>query len=188
MTILGAGSIDLAPSVIAVLANYFGERPFEICLWDADDERLDLMCRFARTCCAVTKSLHVITATSDLDEALERIDLAINIVDDNCALKHCVATGQETPSLEAIDETRKHLAALPEIDESRVISIQTHSPKVFRNEAIYQSNAKEPFELALQVLRWSKGEEYPFEFLKAHDNTPFKGWLDRVTSEMIAKD
>ena len=52
--------------MIASLANYFGERPLDIVMFDADSERLDLFDRFARLTFSAMNSTHHLRSTDDL--------------------------------------------------------------------------------------------------------------------------
>ena len=87
LAFVGAGSIRLAAPVIATLATYFGERQLEIFLYDADEERLDLFDRFARTSFILMKSTHGLKSTSDLPESLADADAVLIGFDENCARK-----------------------------------------------------------------------------------------------------
>ena len=68
---VGAGNIRVAPIVIAALAEYFPDEEFEVRLFDANEERLDLIDRLARAVFEITKNEAIIKSSSDLDEALD---------------------------------------------------------------------------------------------------------------------
>src|SRR4051794_39669255 len=88
LAILGGGSVRCSPAVLASLATYFGERPLEIRMFDADVERLDLFDRLARLCFAMTKNPHTLISTTDAVEATEAADRVILQVGENCARKY----------------------------------------------------------------------------------------------------
>jgi len=88
LAILGAGSIRCTVPVLAALATYFGERPMEITLYDADEERLDLFDRLGRVCFFSAKSTHLLKSTTDYKEALEGVDLVVVQIGENCARKY----------------------------------------------------------------------------------------------------
>lgn len=85
LAILGAGSLRCGPPTLAALANYFGEHDLEVRLWDADEERLDLADRLARTMFVVEEAKHLLVAASDVREALDQADAAILMVEHYCA-------------------------------------------------------------------------------------------------------
>jgi hypothetical protein len=164
IAVLGAGSIEHAPSVIAALANYFGERPFEVSLWDADEERLDLMCRFARVCCAIMRSQHIVSTAEQLEDVVVDADLV-------------VVLGESDLS---------DLSDLSDESEMRTLLIGCQSDGKEHLEG-WTSNLvdPEPYKAFHQILRWVRSDEYPFEWLSIHENTPLKTWLDCFTAERI---
>src|SRR5689334_604604 len=93
LAILGAGSVRCSVPVIASIATYFGERPLDIRLYDADEERLDLFDRFARTVFAFNKNPHRVRTGIDAKELLEDVDRVILQVGRNCARKEAKAAG-----------------------------------------------------------------------------------------------
>lgn len=167
IAVLGAGSIEHGPSAIAALANYFGERPFEIALWDADAERLDLMCRFARVCCSIMRSQHLVTTADELVDVLDGADL-------------CMVLGEPAlPDLSAFFGERSprilFLGPAPEGAEG----LEAWSSQLL---------APEPYQAFHQLLRWIRSDEYPMEWLSRHEDTPLKTWLDRFTEERMASE
>src|SRR5947209_12666480 len=88
LAILGAGSVRCTTPVIASLATYFGERPLEIRMFDADMERLDLFDRLARLCFMMTKNEHTLISTCDAAEAIENAERAVLQVGENCARRY----------------------------------------------------------------------------------------------------
>lgn len=181
IVVLGAGSIADGPSLIAALANYFGERHFEICLWDPDEELLDLSSRFARVCCTVMRSQHLVTATQDLEEALEGAIAAIDIIDERCADKF-VPEGTQEPLAVMLSI----LSSRSDSSELKIVSLVPRSDGNAQLEG-WQSHSLgfEPYQAFMQLLRWIKSDEYPFEWLEKHEQTPLKGWLDQLTDSLI---
>jgi len=163
IAVLGAGSIEHAPSAIAALANYFGERPFEIALWDADKERLDLMCRFARLCCTTMRSQHVVSTADNLKDVLEGVDLVLIL-------------GRLPMSDEAL------LSGL------RVLRVGSSEQGEQLEDWVSTPVAPETYQAFHQVLRWIRSDEHPFEWLARHQDTPLKAWLDRFTEERIESE
>ncbi len=192
IAVLGAGSVRCMPPVISALATYFGERPLEIRLYDSDEERLDLMDRFARHCFHFNDATHEVLYRPDPKEALEGADRIILQVGRNCARKYL-----RVPYAEASNQGDKlvirTLDALlddlpPEVD---VLSLQRMSVKV--PLAFYRRLdwPGEPTDedlrwLPHQILRWIKSEEQIYKFLEEQEEAPLKLWLnDPNSAELV---
>jgi hypothetical protein len=207
---MGAGSVRCSPPVLATLANYFGERPLEVRLYDADVERLDLFDQLARVLFRITESTHQLRFRIDPVEALEDVDRVVMQVGTNCARKYLRQVGDlsgiedvlpEEPvgsvqkdgfRMQAADDSLvqraidRMLIALP--PEAEVLSLQREEVTL-PDERRYRKlkwpeepTLAERVALPHQVLRWIKGEEMPHVLLKDADRTPLKAWLDDVTS------
>lgn len=201
LAILGAGSVQCSPAVIAALANYFGERPMEICLFDADEERLELFSRYARVCCTVTHSQHAVFATIDLDEALLGVDLVIVQVDENCARKYLAnrldilreGTDERVDDAQPVTTAAKHMVPEGLPAQGRVLSlIETETRNALpmcHSISGWPSPvpAGELYKIPHQVLRWVRGEEFLGEWLAAHERTPLRAWLDRAIAELAPR-
>jgi hypothetical protein len=184
MAILGVGSLRCAPPVFSALATYFGERPLEIRLYDADEERLDLMDRFARACFQSTRATHDVLYRPDPAEALEDVDRVVLMVGRNCArkfmrVKFADADSQSDALITGTLETL--LKGLP--SETDILSLERKSVVVpvpfYRRMDWPGEPADEDLRwLPHQILRWVKGEEMMYKFLEAEENSPFKAWLE----------
>ncbi|HVT12537.1 MAG TPA: hypothetical protein VHE55_09735 [Fimbriimonadaceae bacterium] len=202
LAILGAGSVRCSPGVIASLATYFGERPLEIRMFDADMERLDLFDRLARVCFIMTKNGHNLISTTDADEALADADLVVLQVGENCARKYLkerhrmgIASLDADAMIEqAVEEL---LATVPA--EVEVLSLQ--GPEIAIPRASYHRAAWPPEPslterraLPHQALRWIRGEEYVHDLLHDFEQSPMKQWLndpdsvERVGEAMEERD
>jgi len=69
VTVLGVGNLRCGPQAVAACATHDG--PLDIRLFEANEERLDLMDRFARVCIDAAGTEPVLRSTSVQDEALE---------------------------------------------------------------------------------------------------------------------
>lgn len=213
LVILGAGSVRCSPPVIASLATYFGERPLEIVLYDADEERVDLFDRLARLCFRMTEATHEISYCLDPAEALSGADRVVLQVGTNCARKYLKAAGLlvlAEPEIEAAGSVQKdgfeiapsddrliqlaidqYLKLAPE--EVQVLSLQRLGI-VLPEEERFRS-VEWPPELGLadrvsvphQALRYIKGEDYPHTLLQQNERSPLKAWLDDVESAAPTK-
>ena len=167
VAVIGAGSIAAAPQTLASLANYFGERPIEIRLWDGDEERLDLLDRLARVLFALNRSEHTVKYCASLEEAVADATKVLWLPDENCHRK--------APNLVA------EFTALvpPEID---LLCIATEVEPVmeafWRYEWPAPLTGTESREMPLQILRWVRAEEYPWALLKQFEKSPVGVWLD----------
>lgn len=184
LTILGAGSVRCAPPVISSLATYFGERPIEVRLYDADEERLDLMDRLARHCFRLNKANHTVLFRTDPKEALEEADRIVLMVGRNCARKfQRVRYSEGRPQGDEL--TTKTLSSLMELapSEADVLSLQRKSIEVPLSFYRRMDWPGEPTDESMrwlphQILRWVRAEEPMFDFLKEQQESPFKSWLN----------
>lgn len=69
VVVLCAGDMIVGPQVVGVLANYFGERPLSVFLWDANSEKAALMQSLAEVAFLDNGATHTFF-DGDLDEAL----------------------------------------------------------------------------------------------------------------------
>jgi malate/lactate dehydrogenase len=114
LAVMGAGSVRCTVPVLATLATYFGERPLEVALYDADEERLDLFDRFARTIFVANNNQHTVTASAEYEEVAEGADKMILQVGPNCAAKQLKKDRgrQNIPADEALTATLDSVAFL----------------------------------------------------------------------------
>lgn len=197
------------PSVAATLAAYFGERPLEIRLYDADLERADLFAQFARTCFLLTKAGHEVDVFPEPAQALEGADRVILQVGTNCARKFLLSVGRRdllapddpAPAAgltregyrprsydrRAVQEAVNLLAPMIPPD-AQVLSLQRadieleQGPTLTRAQWPGEISIDERISLPHQVLRWVHGEEYPHGLIQASEKSPVKAWLDAAPS------
>jgi hypothetical protein len=102
VTVLGAGNVRCAPPVFATLSNWYPDVPLAIRLWDANEERLDLMDRLARCLMDDWNSEATVTSTTDIEEALPGTTDAILCLHEDCA-RRLIGT-HLSPSLAMFDD------------------------------------------------------------------------------------
>ncbi len=194
VAVIGAGSVRCSVPVLASLATYFGERPLEIALYDADAERLELFEMFARLVFAQNKNPHEITASSDYMDVLAGASKVILQLDSNCALKEARGGKHRVPSDPAkrVASTLERLKPLI-ADDALVVSLLPPEVPVtlgyyYRLEWPSHLDADETRSLPHQVLRWIRGEEYLYEILREHERSPLKAWLDDPTTATIVSE
>lgn len=119
------------------------------------------MCRFARVCCTIMRSQHIVSTSEDLGDVVDGVDLVVVLGEldmadlyDRSDLNRLVIGGQT--------EAKDGLAGW------------TSTPV-----------DPEPYRAFHQILRWVRSDEYPFEWLSRHENTPLKAWLDSYTQARI---
>jgi len=191
---LGAGSVRCGVPVLASLATYFGERPLEVALYDADPERLELFEMFAALAFAQNKNPHEVYASLDAAEVLEGASKVILQIDPNCALKEARAS----KSVIVHNEAKRVAATLDRLkpgiaDDAQVISllpkdIRVALPYYYRLDWPPELDEDETRSLPHQVLRWIRGEEYLFELLDHFDRSPLKAWLDDATTAVVVSE
>lgn len=70
IAVLGVGSMRAAPAVLGSLARFDLGEPHEIGLFDPNEERLDLMDRFARECFEALNNGQTLFSSADAEEVL----------------------------------------------------------------------------------------------------------------------
>ena len=83
--LIGAGSLRCGPPILSSIAAMGLRRPLELRLFDANEERLDLMDRLAQQLFALTGTEHDVFCTPIVEEALEGVDAAVVSLTEDCA-------------------------------------------------------------------------------------------------------
>jgi hypothetical protein len=192
LAIIGAGSVRCSVAVLASLATYFGERPLEIRLYDADEERLDLFDRLARHLFFVNRNSNALQATTDPDEALLDADRVVLQVDENCARKLIRQRMGSFPSValqpsEVISMALEYLVERKLDQQADVLSLQREDVRVpldyyFRLDWPQDISGQQRVSVPHQIMRWVREEEYVTDLLAEHEKTPLKDWLNDVNS------
>lgn len=180
IVVLGAGNLACSVPVVASLATYFGERPLDLRLWDADPERLDLIDRLARVCFAVARSTHELKALEDPVEACDDATGAIVTLDAHGAARYRRIAGPGAG--EGVADALRHVAeALPA--GAAVLDLVEAAEHLLAERPPNWPIPLHPMALRVfphQVLRWIRGDEYVTELLATHEGGPIKGWLDSL--------
>ena len=165
--------------VVASLATFFGERQLEIAFFDADEERLDLVDRFARLAFATTKAPHSLRSTYDPSEALEDADLVIVQMGENCARKMLgVRRDQPDPTERALQELMSKVPA-----GAHVLNLINDPLPVNYFAMDWPPELTEGQKRAVphEILRYLNGEDYVYNVIKEHAGSPLKAWLEDPT-------
>lgn len=178
LSVIGIGSLRCGAPIIASLANYFGERPLEVCFYDADSELLDVFDRLARLCFTVNKTPHLLRSTDDFSEAVLDATHALFCVSENCARKHFKISANDpvddlVPRAIAqwapiVPSETTILSLIPEFPQDRPVRFLNWPPKLDE-----KARASHPH----QLLRWIFEDDYLHDLLKEHIDNPIKGWL-----------
>jgi len=183
ISLIGIGSVRCGSHIVASLANYFGERPLDITLWDADPERLELFHRLAKICFLMTRSPHQLSSTDDVREALSNADKIVLSIGRNCAYRVLRPENRESGG-EAIPSAIRALS-IDQYTQSTILSLQklpipipAYYTLPWPPELSEEARAGFPF----QLLRWVNGEEYPVDVLRECEKSPLSTWVDNPTS------
>ncbi|AIE86197.1 hypothetical protein OP10G_2829 [Fimbriimonas ginsengisoli Gsoil 348] len=178
---------------MGTLAGYFGERPLQIRMYDADEERLDLFDRLARMCFIATYVPHELLSTTDPGEALHETDGIVVAVGANCARRYLRATRQagiaDVGDLGMVEQAVTDILG-PVPPAIPVLSLL--DPEVQLPRATYQRldwpgplEANDRQTLPFQILRWLKKEEPVTDLISVYDQSPLKAWLDDPRSAEV---
>ena len=85
VSLIGVGSLRCGPPVLSSIAAMGLSRPLDLRLFDANEERLDLMARLAEQVIAMTGGEHGLVFTSSVEEALDGADAAVISLSEDCA-------------------------------------------------------------------------------------------------------
>lgn len=184
VSVIGIGNLRAGPAVIGALSSYFGERHIEVAFFDADEERLELFTRFAHTAFSWNRTPHLLGFTTDLQEAASGAWRTILCLDSNCARK--MIGRRFDDSHQAIREALDGIVSQVELSGA-VLSLLPRGvmppiPLYYEVEPLPELTAEQEVASPFQILRWIKGDEYLHEFMKAHENSPIKAWLDDLDS------
>ncbi|MGV3618974.1 MAG: hypothetical protein ACO1SV_26910 [Fimbriimonas sp.] len=184
LTIVGAGSVQCGPAIIGSLASYFGERPLEVRLYDADEERLDLFDRLARLVFGDTVVEHHLKSYTDAVEALDGSRLVVLALDHNCARKYLRQTDAPVPIdddealREAVDRIMPTIPAEALLLSLLPTTIPVAQPMYYRVGWPPPVDEEACRSIPFQILRWLNKEEGVYALVDAHERSPFKQWLD----------
>ncbi len=166
--------------VVASLATHFGEQDLEIAFFDADEERLDLVDRFARLAFSTTHATHALRSTYDPAEALEGAHLVVLHIGENCARKMLgVRRDQPDPTSRALQEL---VGLIP--DDAHLLNLQAEPLPVdgyFEMDWPPALNEAQKRAVPYQILRFLHGEDFVYELIKEHAGSPLKAWLEDPT-------
>ncbi len=132
VTLLGAGSLRCSPVVLASLASYRTDGAFELRLFDANEERLDLFDRFARACLDSTHAPHALIATSDAAEALKDADHVIFALGEDCARRQLLLKYPPGEEEQAPEPEPRNFLELVRGDPNRPTPLDQLSPQMRR--------------------------------------------------------
>ena len=83
IVIIGAGSCCFCPATLKdiLLSDLITSLPLEVCLMDIDARALEVSLAFAKKAVAFSGRKLILTATTDLDEALTGADFVITAIE-----------------------------------------------------------------------------------------------------------
>ncbi len=161
LAVLGAASLRYAPTICAGLAIYFGEQPLEVRFWDADPERLDLFDRFARYLFELNKTPHLLMSTEDPHEAIFGSDRIVIALDDHGAERFL----PDATSVTVVEALRLQFP-----DGAKVLDLRD-------DLAIPEPTEEEVRALPHDIMRYLRGDDWAYGFLREQAESPVKLWL-----------
>ena len=191
--VLGAGSVEYAPHAIVTLASLASEFLLDIRLFDANEERLDLLDRLGRVCLDMTKLGHSIRSSSDPAEMLEDADAVIFAMTEDCA-RRIAAPGVD---VEAADPDVTPETELPVLefgmgDPNRptpVENLSQHTRLILQrpNMEISYPQAMETSREVLRPLVPEKARVLNLVegFTFKSDEERFENWPEKMSSEQV---
>ena len=181
LTVIGIGSIRDGAPVLAGLAQYFGERPMTIRLYDYDAERLQLFYLLGRSFFQEAKSNHELECVDNIEDALKDANAVIF-----CPSQHYLDKyGQELPNP---GKARERL--LQEVkqlihEDCPIVTLRAEVP--FPNERNLENWPEDltpEVEVSMphQILRWVHMDDDPQEYMESHKKSEFSEWLEEICS------
>lgn len=171
---------------MGALATYFGERPLEVALYDADRERLELFARFAWVAFKFNKAPHQLEVCESLQEMALLANKAILCLDDHGAAALIRSEKWEAPGERVAEASRHALQTLSDDVETLDLTGKSLTDLArYRLPLPPEPSEEELRALPHQLLRWIRGEEYLHEFLAEHEKSPIRDWLERPESALI---
>jgi hypothetical protein len=193
---LGIGNLRCGPTVVGGLASFFGERPIDVSLYDAEIDRLALFERFARVTFGANRTPHEIYATTDPAEALFEPDQVILCLDRNCAFRilreHDLASDLLPSHTCALSQALERLL-FERVGAATVLSMLPPEVRVpldsyFRIAAPPEPTFEQRQALPHQILRWIKEDDMLYEFLAQAELSPVKVWLEDPSSAELVSE
>lgn len=168
----------VAPAVIAALGTYFGERPLEVRLFDPDEERTDLMHRFAEMVFQIEKTGHRLIACDHLGEALAGADRVVLSPESNFARKLARLSDPAQAWEVALSSVAR--AIPPECSCLSLLGDEVRVPlrHYYRLEWPPAIGDRALNSMPHRVLRWLRTDEHVQPFLKEHAGSPLKHWIE----------
>lgn len=161
LAVMGAASLRFGPAVCGGLATYFGEQPLEVRFWDPDPERLDLFDRFARYLFDLNKTPHLLISTEDPHEAIFGTDRIVIALDAHGATRYRLLATTER----VVEELRPSFP-----DGAQVLDLRD-------DDSILEPTEEEVRALPHDIMRYLRGDDWAYAFLREQAESPVKLWL-----------
>ena len=193
VSIVGAGSLRCAPVVFASLAALRLEHPLEVRLYDANEERLDLMDRLARHMFGQTMSRHDVLYRPALEEAMELSEAVVVCLTEDCARRMTGKTAARFLIPTEEGEVTK-VSELSRGDFNRPTPITEISPRTLAALSTpqdYESSREEALAQAMQSVIDLAGDAQVLNLTRncpipsGRDHT-YLAWPEPLTAEQHA--
>lgn len=181
LTVIGIGSIRDGAPVLAGLAQYFGERPMTIRLYDYDAERLQLFYLLGRSFFQEAKSNHELEWVDNIEDALKDANAVVFCPSQNYLDKY----GHELPNPgKARDRLLQDVKQLIH-EDCPIVTLRAEVPFTnARNLENWPEDLTPSVEAGMphQILRWVHMDDDPQEYMEIHKKSEFSEWLEEICS------
>jgi hypothetical protein len=181
LTVIGIGSIRDGAPVLAGLAQYFGERPMTIRLYDYDAERLQLFYLLGRSFFQEAKSNHELEWVDSIEDALKDANAVVFCPSQNYLDKY----GHELPNPgKARDRLLQDVKRLIH-DDCPILTLRAEVPfPNAKNLEGWPEDLSPELEAGMphQILRWVHMDDDPQEYMEIHKKSEFSEWLEEICS------
>lgn len=197
VAILGIGNLRTLYEIVGALATYFGERPLEVALWDADAERLDLFFHFLRFACTFNQNEHRIFASDDPAEMAAGASHVVICPDRNCAFRYLRSIGRGSDPIPAHTSAvgaacLELMSFVPEgasILEYTGEPVRLATPLHYRLDVPPELATAEKQAIPYDIMRWLRGEDFLHGFLRDAERSPLKTWLENPSiATLVSED
>lgn len=177
LALIGIGSNRFGPAVLGSIAGYFGERPLELRLYDADLERLELYVMLARRLLKGRSDAFSLSASDDLSEVLDQAQGVIA-----CATPRCWALYSNRTQL------CEDVLCLKLGDWTSIRAIDFALAPISEPKDWPEKLDEEDWRGSHQTLRWILADDDLGELVELHRGSPVYAWLDRLVQSSAAAE
>lgn len=178
IAIIGVGNLEVGPPLMATIAQYFGERPLAIRLYDPNHEIAELIGLLAKALFNVTDSVHILGVFEDYCEALAGAHGVIFCPDypgEELWTKHHPDFPEKKGFADAVlSQANDAVSVINLTDDYDDMRMREWGPW----PGFLEEDALD--EMPHQILRWIHDDDSPHELLEANKISPFREWIEEI--------